>query len=407
MAEYRRFVAYVYEYQKEKKGSNCGFVKIEVRGEICRIELHLQCPGLMPESTCSVYGFVRNRGLLDGILLGGCVTGEGKVECILEISAGDMGDSGKSLDEMGGMIFVTEQGGFFGTEWDDRMIRPGNFRVVEKKMIPETQPDLSETERSSEEEIAESKTEAPEQDRDDRTEQAENVQKEETTQQELHSQSVQESDSSDLVSEEMLHEHDKPHPSCPLPGTPCDAFSDGELSDCRKISPQDLCHLGRRACMCVILDEGPVCCRNASVQESDASDLVSEEMLHEHDKPHPSCPLPGTPCDAFSDGELSDCRKISPQDLCHLGRRACMLRNNRFVQYGSYNFGHLLLCRNKCGQMVLGIPGAYDQQERFMANMFGFPYFKESRHIQIPGGTGGYWYRLIDTPDFNKRDGRQ
>lgn len=123
MAEYRRFVAYVYEYQKEKKGSNCGFVKIEVRGEICRIELHLQCPGLMPESTCSVYGFVRNRGLLDGILLGGCVTGEGKVECILEISAGNMGDSGKSLDEMGGMIFVTEQGGFFGTEWDDQMIR--------------------------------------------------------------------------------------------------------------------------------------------------------------------------------------------------------------------------------------------------------------------------------------------
>ena len=157
MAEYRRFVAYVYEYQKEKKGSNCGFVKIEVRGEICRIELHLQCPGLMPESTCSVYGFVRNRELLDGILLGGCVTGEGKVECILEISAGNMGDSGKSLDEMGGMIFVTEQGGFFGTEWDDQMIRPGNFRVVEKKMIPETQPDLSETERSSEEEIAESK----------------------------------------------------------------------------------------------------------------------------------------------------------------------------------------------------------------------------------------------------------
>ena len=229
MAEYRRFVAYVYEYQKEKKGSNCGFVKIEVRGEICRIELHLQCPGLMPESTCSVYGFVRNRGLLDGILLGGCVTGEGKVECILEISAGNMGDSGKSLDEMGGMILVTEQGGPFGFDWDDQMIRPGNFRVVEKRMIPETQPDLSETERSSEEEIAESKTEAPEQDRDDRTEQAENVQKEETTQQELHSQSVQESDASDLVSEEMLHEHAKPHPSCPLPGTPCVVFSVGLL----------------------------------------------------------------------------------------------------------------------------------------------------------------------------------
>ena len=37
------------------------------------------------------------------------------------------------------------------------------------------------------------------------------------------------------------------------------------------------------------------------------------------------------------------------------------------------------------GQMVLGIPGAYDQQERFMANMFGFPYFKESRHYSDSG----------------------
>ena len=79
-----------------------------------------------------------------------------------------------------------------------------------------------------------------------------------------------------------------------------------------------------------------------------------------------------------------------------------MLRNNRFVQYGSYNFGHLLLCRNKCGQMVLGIPGAYDQQERFMANMFGFPYFKESTYIELPRARGGYWYNLIDAPDSHR-----
>ena len=333
MAEYRRFVAYVYEYQKEKKGSNCGFVKVEVRSDVCRIELHLQCPGLIPESKCEVYGFVRNKGLLDGIFLGSCVTGEGSAECVLETSAEHMGDSERSLDEMGGMIFTTDRGGFFGTEWDDQMIRPGNFRKTEKRPISEMQTDLPETEQmqieentASEKETASKKetsetvdqkndvTEAPESEQQDV--------KQTQIQQELHAQSVQET--------------------------------------------------AQKAV------------RTCSVR-----------------------PLPGTPCDAFSDGELSDCRKISPQDLCHFGRRACMLRNNRFVQYGSYNFGHLLLCRNKCGQMVLGIPGAYDQQERFMANMFGFPYFKESRHIQIPGGKGGYWYRLIDTPDFDKRDGRQ
>ena len=78
-----------------------------------------------------------------------------------------------------------------------------------------------------------------------------------------------------------------------------------------------------------------------------------------------------------------------------------MLRNNRFLQYGYYNFGHLLLCRNTCGQWILGVPGGYDQQERFMANMFGFSSFKESPNIRIPKGKGGYWYRLIDAPNLN------
>ena len=124
MAEYRRFVAYVYEYQKESKGENCGFVKVEVKGVLCRIELHLQCPGLIPETECKVYGFVRNKGLIEGVLLGTCTTSEGKAECSLETYAEHMGDSEKTLNEMGGMIFVTEQGGFWGTEWDDQPIRP-------------------------------------------------------------------------------------------------------------------------------------------------------------------------------------------------------------------------------------------------------------------------------------------
>ena len=38
---------------------------------------------------------------------------------IYESSVGHMGDSEHSLEEMGGMIITTDQGGFFGTEWDD------------------------------------------------------------------------------------------------------------------------------------------------------------------------------------------------------------------------------------------------------------------------------------------------
>ena len=70
MKEYRRFVAYVYEYQKGKKGRNCGFIQVEAKEQNCRMEVHLLCPGLLPDVNCEVFGFVRNGGLMDGIQIG-------------------------------------------------------------------------------------------------------------------------------------------------------------------------------------------------------------------------------------------------------------------------------------------------------------------------------------------------
>lgn len=109
----------------------------------------------------------------------------------------------------------------------------------------------------------------------------------------------------------------------------------------------------------------------------------------------------GDSCEAFNDGEIVSCRKIQIRDLSKLHCRECALRNNRFLLYGYYNFGHLLLGKKCTGGYILGVPGGYDQQERFMANMFGFPYFKESKLIELPKGRGGYWYRLINTPNFH------
>ena len=42
MADYHRFVAYIYEYVNGKKMQNTGFAKIELRNAICRIQIHIQ-----------------------------------------------------------------------------------------------------------------------------------------------------------------------------------------------------------------------------------------------------------------------------------------------------------------------------------------------------------------------------
>lgn len=307
MKEYRRFVAYVYEYQKEKKGRNCGFIQVEAKEQNCRMEVHLLCSGLLPESKCEIFGFVRNSGLMDGILVGECRTGESRADCVVETDRESLGGSGIPLEKIGGMILLTESGGFFGTEWDDRAIRPENFRRV--KLQKEKKEDRKESE--IQEEVQEEARKEPEK---------------------------QEKKEEAAEKEPKTHEE--------------------------RMAAQ-------------------------SVAEADEPKRTAE-ILHI-----------GEPAEIFEDGEIFDCRKIQLRDLCRLRSRECGLRNNRFLQYGFYNFGHLLLGRNRSGHYILGVPGAYDQQEQFMANMFGFPYFKESRRIQVPKDRGGYWYRLINPPEFH------
>ena len=111
MAGYQRFVAYVYEYRKGKKDGSSGYVRVEARDRKCRVEVHLRCVGLEPGSRCRVYGFVRQEGLMDGILIGSCVTGRERIECALETDTGDIGGMGKSLQELGGLLLIPADSG--------------------------------------------------------------------------------------------------------------------------------------------------------------------------------------------------------------------------------------------------------------------------------------------------------
>ena len=394
MAEYRRFVAYVYEYLKGKKGSNCGFIRVEAWGKVCRMEIHLRCPGLLAGTECSVYGFVRKEGLLDGSRIGNCRTEEGKMDCLLETETMAVGHGKIPLGEMNGMVLILESGGFFGTEWDDQPIRPEDFRVMpevreEAKIDGESKRagvEEGKSERGGlEEETEDAKLRGNPRNNVENAGEGEksvvdgNIAEQGAGEEVMKSQdkSPQDMDTSqpEIHTQSIEGQEIEEYPRQPGPGRP-------------PVPPPPMPGSGRP------VPPPPMPGPGRPVPPP------PPRPPHMSGQARTSKPI-GTPCDAFNDGELTDCRKITPEELCFLGRRACMLRNNRFLQYGYYNFGHLLLCRNTCGQWILGVPGGYDQQERFMANMFGFSYFKESPNIRIPKGKGGYWYRLIDAPNLN------
>ena len=42
MAEYRRLISYIYEYEGKTKGRNVGFVKLEARNGMCRLNVNVK-----------------------------------------------------------------------------------------------------------------------------------------------------------------------------------------------------------------------------------------------------------------------------------------------------------------------------------------------------------------------------
>ena len=69
MPEYRRFIAYFYEYINGKKQKNVGFAKVELRSGMWRILFRL-ITDVTPQPPVQVYGFVRESGYLLGVPMG-------------------------------------------------------------------------------------------------------------------------------------------------------------------------------------------------------------------------------------------------------------------------------------------------------------------------------------------------
>ena len=365
MDGYQRFVAYVYEYNKGRKGRNCGFLKVEVREGQCIIEVHLQCPGLAAGSICRIYGFVRRDGAIEGVLLGEEETTGGKLECLLETRATDLDGSGVRLEQLGGMILKTDMGASFGTEWDDQPISFEKFRVYEpekkaeseKAAETEIEPDI-EPDGEAEATVMPIEQEADFSDA-----------KECDTVSEVEITEVRKEDEAELPDEAQIPEEAQ---------VPEEAQISEEPHEEKEMMPRD--------------EQPKQTSQEEPVQQTEQKSTQKSTLPVGED----FCP--------FEDWDLLQCKKIRMQDLGYLGRRFCAFRNNRFLQHGYYHFGHLLLAQKETGQFLLGVPGAYNQQEAFMAGMFGFPDFRESDQMELVQGKGGYWYRLIDAADFNQRN---
>lgn len=99
---------------------------------------------------------------------------------------------------------------------------------------------------------------------------------------------------------------------------------------------------------------------------------------------------------AFECADGCEILVIKPQDIGLLPRENWVYGNNSFLLHGYYNYRYLILARlgkpGERGRYILGVPGHYGNNEKYMAVMFGFDCFVRSTRQPPRDSRFGYWY---------------
>lgn len=138
MAGMKRFVTYIYSYEEGKKGSNIGFAKIEIRGEDCRIEVHLR--GVYAaQPGCRVCLFRIRDTRIEGIPIGEMRLVGGRGDFGAVVKAGRIMDTPLGINDMEGIVLLGGEELIFLSRW-----REGTPFTVRQDNFVEWQPDIQE-----------------------------------------------------------------------------------------------------------------------------------------------------------------------------------------------------------------------------------------------------------------------
>lgn len=351
MADYKRLISYLYNYEYNSKKNNVGYVRVESRNGQCKITAHINVL-TMNEAVLKVCFFLREREQIKCVVLGTMSPHNGTGEFQTVTKTEDLGGSGFSLEDMSGMILYASADKFFGTEWDDRPIVMAEFAEAEKESVKVAAAELA--------------LESPVVKEEENTEVIRNLKNEETGVREekppedhLNHKSLEEQ-----LKEALAEVMEKSHVKVP----------DKEPEKTTEKEPE----------------KAPEKVPEAETGKSRFGRYGTRNFIKNF-KGYPRI-------EAFEDDEILECVRIEPQDIGLLPIECWDLANNSFLLHGYYSYRHLVFAKMKWGEGIknaVGVPGIFYNREKFMASMFGFEQFKSIKITEQKTGEFGYWFRPV------------
>ncbi len=355
MSEYRRFVAYFYEYADGKKQQNAGFAKVELRDGMWRILFRLTISEA-PEPTLQQKGFVRENEDMHGLLLGTRASNASAPEEWAWRADTPVGLGKVYFGQLNGMRIAGSDGRNFFTVWDDEPMNPAHFVTEPPQPEEPEQPPPP------------SRPEAP-------------VQPEELLQPLRPEEPVQ--------PEQPPQPEKLPQPS--RPEIPAPGAAEVPVPQITELPQPENPMIPEPAAPEMPVLRPPEMSAAMNRKKPSArpreNQNPAEILLRSRQGFRP-----------FQDEEFTDCVQIRLCDILPFQQENWKIGRNNFLQHGYYLYRHLLLGRTKDGSYILGVPGMRSRQEEYMAQTFGYDHFKQSGS-NGSGRNFGYWYRILKEPD--------
>ena len=436
MSSYQRLISYIYAYEGGIKGKNIGFAKLETRGTQCRIMVSVK-KIFVGGNPIGVYLLAGEEEIRIGTLFARGGAGEFRTV----VNARNVENSGRSMEECCGLSVHDTESAWrsYTTIWEDAVAHAAEVEladVTSEAMQEKERQKEAEKIRSAEDNVTE-ETEKPADEKCDAGAPEDEDPEEEASGPAddglpISSEIEREMEKEELEKLGILRIRDRLDRGCPGAEESVDREQEAAPEE-----PENTAQLRDT-------DEGEITeeiqsseCAREQVRETElpAGSIRSQlfrtapaeqgkedvRVSGQEAVPAPSSAIPAPRREkgslekekelwenmrkrypkilAFDYADGCEILAIKPQDIGLLPRENWIYGNNSFLLHGYYNYRYLILARlnqpDGGGRYLLGVPGHYQSNEKYMAAMFGFSDFVLSKKQPPRDSRFGYWYTDI------------
>ena len=394
MGRYERMICYLYEYQDGHKGANVGYVKLEKRGEQCRVLIQMRRADLATLPQAALFQQEKTGVLL--IPIGVMRDNNGSMKGQYEGNVDNLAGTGLSLDDVHGVLVYVEEGHYFASTWNLEQIDARQLRwwqgdqhedAGKAEALPkggsETSQDMVVSSDSSNGTPQNMVISA-----DRSSETLQNMVASADSSNEATQNMVVSSDSSNGTPQNMVISSDR---SSEAPQNMVAS------SDSSNETPQRFAdHLASAQAG---ISRKP---ENASMERCSQSAEVTGQSICG------SCPFQRKELDygkkmlltfpvmrPFGERYPGQCVRIEPQDIGCLPMGMWSLSGNPFLMQGYFQYRHLIFMEWEKGY-VIGVPGIYSNMMQSKAENAGFREFIAICGQKNCRGAFGYWLMPLD-----------